>query len=102
MIQSVYSSITENKKQLFCQLTNNKEKIFEIDLKKTYKTVDKNGLYGCIREDGFFETMNELFEIKPNKEIVVLDISADKKYIRILDDTRIFWVHKYCLTEIDQ
>lgn len=97
-MQNVYAS-AENKKQLYCVPSGKKDSIFNIDITKTYKTISKIGYFGSTQKDCWFESSQELIEIIPDKLVFILEVSSNGKYVKIADSlSRVYWVHKYCLT----
>lgn len=96
MIQNVYGSLNESRKQLYCIANSIKDSVFDIDITKNYKITGKTkGVYGSTQENCWFNSMDELVELVPNKIIIILSVSGN--YVKVVDENRVYWVHKYCL-----
>lgn len=97
MIQVVKGNFHDETMQLICFLSSKNEEKFEIDLNKNYKIVDKQ-VYGTRNEYCKYKKNHELIIPIPNNNVILLELSNDKEYVKILDDVNgIYWVHKYCL-----
>lgn len=97
MIQVVKGNFLDETMQLSCFLSSKNEKSFEIDFTKNYKIVNKQ-IFGTRREYCKYQSVVELIKPVPNSNVILLELSNDKNYVKILDDNNgIYWVHKYCL-----
>jgi hypothetical protein len=99
MIQVVKGNFSDETMQLICFLSSKTEENFEIDFEKTYKIVNKQ-VYGTRREYCKYTSNAELVQTIPNSVVILIELSSDKNYVKILDEYNgIYWVHKYCLTQ---
>lgn len=96
MIQVFKCNHKKTVSQLDCVLSKDEDK-FEIDLKRNYKIINQK-IYGTKRENCVFETYEELVELIPESNVLLIELSSDQNYVKILNEKNgIFWIHKYCL-----